>query len=73
MRLPKTSTLLAVAIPIFVLGMLGFSTDAPRDRPLILPDAAMWSRDWPSYSFLIIASLLLFFASWHAIFRAFRR
>jgi len=73
MRSLKTSTLLAVALPIFVLGLLSFSTDRPGDRPLFLPDAAMWSRDWLSYSFLIIASLLLFFVSGRAILRAFRR
>ena len=65
MRSPKTSTLLAVALPSLVLGLLSFSTDAHGGMG--------WSRDWLPYSFLIIASLVLFFASGRAIFRAFRR
>ncbi len=73
MRSPQTSTLFAIAIPLLVLGPMGVASDVGRDRSFFMPDALMWRVNWPSYTCIIVGSLLLMFAFTRFIFRLVRR
>ena len=73
MRSPSTSTLIALALPLGLLGALSFSTCSPSKRPWFLPDAAMLGRDPVAYGLIAAANLVLFFAAARTIFRAFRK
>ena len=73
MRSPRTNTLLAIALPLIVLGFMGIASDVGRDRSFFAPDATMWSVNWPSYVCLITASILLLFVSVRAILRSLQR
>ena len=39
---PRTSTLLAVAIPVIVLSIMSFPADVSQGRSFLMPDAFLW-------------------------------
>ncbi|PYJ85545.1 MAG: hypothetical protein DME22_08770 [Verrucomicrobia bacterium] len=73
MRSSRTTTLLAIAIPLFVLGAMGVASDVSQDRSFFMPNALMWRVNWSSYTCVLLGSLLLLFAFTRFIVRLFRR